>query len=140
MFSLHPTLANDCFILGNFPLSQLLMMNDNQYPWFILVPQRDNIKEVYQLSEEDQQQLNKESCHLAKVLADAFKADKINVAALGNVVPQLHIHHIVRHTLDSAWPMPVWGQHAPIPYTNQEQRIDHVRNVLGTALGFIALD
>ena len=94
-------------------------MNDASYPWFILVPQRAGIREVFELSEDDQHQLLRESSALSRVISDHFKADKINVAVLGNMVPQLHIHHIVRYESDPAWPAPVWG-HAPAkPYSEE---------------------
>lgn len=109
MFELHPQLAGDCFTLGDFPLSRLLLMNDCQYPWFILVPRRANLREIYQLSEPDQQQLLRESSYLSDYLMKHFAGDKLNVAALGNMVPQLHLHHIVRYAADPAWPRPVWG-------------------------------
>jgi diadenosine tetraphosphate (Ap4A) HIT family hydrolase len=95
-------------------------MGDANYPWFILVPDRDNVTEIYQLSSEDQRQLIHESSYLAKSLAQAFAADKINVAALGNVVPQLHIHHIVRYRDDPAWPAPVWGAVPTKTYRNDK--------------------
>lgn len=117
MFHLHPQLAQDGFELGSFPLCRLLLMNDSNYPWFILVPQRAGVQEIYQLAGADQQQLLRESSHLARVLAEAFSADKMNIAALGNVVPQLHVHHIVRYRSDAAWPAPVWGRVPPEPYT-----------------------
>ena len=139
MYSLHPTLANDCFHLGNFPLSQLLLMNDCQYPWFILVPQRENIGEIYELSSEDQQQLNKESCSLAKLLASEYRADKMNIAALGNVVPQLHIHHIVRYKTDPAWPAPIWGRLPTTPYPNQKECVDKALKLLSTSMEFVPL-
>ena len=120
MFILHPQLEQDCFILGHFPLSQLLLMNDASYPWFILVPQRNNLQEVYQLREQEQQQLNWESTHLAEQLASLYRADKMNIAALGNMVPQLHIHHIVRYQNDPAWPKPVWGMHPAKPYADEK--------------------
>ena len=113
MFTLHPQLQADCIPLGRFPLCQLLLLNDANYPWFILVPEREDISEIYQLAAEDQQQLLRESSHLAQQLADHFKADKMNIAALGNVVPQLHLHHIVRYRHDPAWPAPVWGKIPP---------------------------
>lgn len=96
--------------MGSFSLSCLLLMNDATYPWFILVPQRDGISEIYQLQELDQVLLARESSYLARQLAQGFKADKMNIAALGNVVPQLHVHHIVRYHNDPAWPAPVWGR------------------------------
>jgi len=117
---LHPQLNQDCFVLGRFDLSLLLLLNDSQYPWFILVPQRENIKEIHHLTELEQQQLMKESSKLSSALESTFKADKINVAALGNMVPQLHIHHIARFTSDPAWPKPVWGALPAIPYTQEQ--------------------
>jgi diadenosine tetraphosphate (Ap4A) HIT family hydrolase len=104
-------------VIGHFSLSVLLLMNDANYPWFILVPQRENITEIHQLSEQDQQQLMKESSQLATCIEKEFNADKINFAALGNMVPQLHIHHIVRYKSDPAWPAPVWGKLPASPYT-----------------------
>jgi diadenosine tetraphosphate (Ap4A) HIT family hydrolase len=115
-FNLDPRLARDTFCLGAFPLSLLLLMNDSTYPWLILVPQRPAIHEIYQLAPADQQQLLVESSHLAKVLAGLLHPDKLNIAALGNVVPQLHLHHVVRYRSDPAWPAPVWGKAPPVPY------------------------
>ena len=109
MAEIHAQLTADCKVLGRFPLCHLLLMNDRNYPWFILVPRRSQIKEIYELEECDQRQLLKESSHLSEVLVKIFQADKLNVAALGNMVPQLHIHHVVRYHDDQAWPKPVWG-------------------------------
>jgi len=106
---LHPQLEKDCIVLGQLDLCAVLLMPDANYPWLILVPQRENISEIYQLSDVDQQQLMRESSIASQVLVELFDADKINVAALGNMVPQLHIHHIARYTTDAAWPAPVWG-------------------------------
>lgn len=117
MFSLHPQLANDCLDLGQFSLCRLLLMKDANYPWFILVPRRADIAEVYQLAEADQQQLWLESAAFSQHIMDCFKGDKLNIGALGNVVPQLHIHHIVRYQNDPAWPAPVWGKVAARPYS-----------------------
>lgn len=116
-FQLHPRLQQDCIIIGNFTLSLLLMMNDSQYPWFILVPQRAGVSEIYQLQPNEQIVLQEESCLLAKTLAEIYHADKMNIAAIGNLVPQLHLHHIVRYQTDKAWPAPVWGKFEAIPYT-----------------------
>lgn len=115
-FELHPRLAADSILVGRLPLSLLLLFNDARYPWFILVPRRQDITEIYQLSETDQQQLWRESAILARSLLQSFHADKINIGALGNLVPQLHIHHIARFTSDPAWPGPVWGHSDPVPY------------------------
>jgi diadenosine tetraphosphate (Ap4A) HIT family hydrolase len=95
-------------------------MNDSNYPWFILVPARENIKEIFQLSETDQVQLLKEISFFSELLSKNYNADKINIAALGNLVPQLHIHVIVRYMDDPAWAGPVWGK-VPIKiYTEPE--------------------
>ena len=119
MPELHPQLQQDCVVLGRFPLCHLLLMRDANYPWFILVPDRDDVVEIYQLSQDDQKYLMKESSYLAEALANRFQADKINIAALGNMVSQLHIHHIVRYKNDAAWPAPIWGKIAPAPYTDE---------------------
>jgi diadenosine tetraphosphate (Ap4A) HIT family hydrolase len=129
---LHPQLEKDCFVVGRFPLCALLLLNDANYPWFILVPQRENITEIHQLSEEDQRQLIKESSQLATCIEIEFNADKINIAALGNMVPQLHIHHIVRYKTDPAWPAPVWGKLPATAYTtpDAEQLRERMRFLL----------
>ncbi len=120
MAEIHPRLAADCIILGRLPLTHLLLMNDSNYPWFILVPDRDNIRELYQLNSMDRAQLLAESCLLSEFLMKLFRGEKLNVAALGNQVSQLHLHHIVRYESDPAWPAPVWGVHPPISYTDSE--------------------
>lgn len=135
MFQLHPQLAKDTLAIGDFPLCRLLLMNDKSYPWFILVPKRHDITEIYQLSPADRQQLLKESCHLSEIIAKLFQADKINLAALGNMVPQLHIHHVVRYKTDRAWPKPIWGLHAAQPYTNRELR-ETCANLIAHLEGF----
>ncbi len=117
---LHPQLEQDCFVLGRFPLSVVLLMNDSRYPWFILVPQRQDVREIHHLSDQDQQQLMRESSVLAGCIETEFNADKINIAALGNVVPQLHIHHIVRYRNDPVWPAPVWGKLPAVAYSQHD--------------------
>ena len=116
MFELHPQLQKDCIEVGRFDLSLLLLMNDANYPWFILVPQRQGISEIHELSDGDSRQLMKESCWLSLQASRMFRADKMNIAALGNIVPQLHVHHIVRYVNDPAWPGPVWGAQKAKPY------------------------
>jgi len=93
-------------------------MNDSQYPWFILVPERADLQEIYQLSKAERGLLTEESSYLAENLAVLYNADKMNIAAIGNMVPQLHIHHIVRYRTDKAWPAPVWGKFTAEPYTD----------------------
>lgn len=116
---LHPQLQADCLVIGRFPLCHLLLMRDANYPWFILVPDRTGIAEIYQLNAADQRQLIRESSWLAAALAEVFQADKLNIAALGNVVPQLHVHHVVRYRTDAAWPAPIWGRLPLKPYSEE---------------------
>ncbi len=110
-FKLHEKLKEDSVLLGAFELCELLRIKDELYPWYILVPKRPVIKEIYELSEEDRQLYYQESYIVAKALSEFYKADKINIASIGNMVPQLHIHHIARFKTDAAWPAPVWGKH-----------------------------
>jgi len=119
-FKLDPQLKADTIHIGDFPLSQLLLMNDSNYPWFILVPRRAGVSEIYHLGEKDRHQLMRESAALAENLADIFAARKMNVANLGNLVSQLHVHVIVRKESDPAWPGPVWGKAAAKPYSDDE--------------------
>lgn len=131
MFALDPRLQQDTLHLGDFPLCRLLLMNDASYPWFILVPRRQEVSELFQLDEADQRSLWRETTLLAALLKDVFKADKMNVATLGNVVSQLHMHVIVRLRSDAAWPAPVWGRQ-PVPYT--EDGVKEVRDRLKLVL------
>ncbi|MGR8933617.1 MAG: HIT domain-containing protein [Gammaproteobacteria bacterium] len=116
-FELHPRLVQDCFAIGRLELCRLLLMNDSQYPWFILVPEKTAVEELYQLNAEERQQLVDESCYLAENLAALYRADKMNVAAIGNIVTQLHVHHVVRFRHDKAWPQPIWGKFPAVPYS-----------------------
>ncbi len=131
MADLHPQLAKDCLQLGRFPLCRLLLMNDRNFPWFILVPDRDEIREIYQLEADDRARLLRESCLLSEFLMAEFNGDKLNVAALGNQVPQLHLHHIVRFESDPAWPGPVWGRVEPVAYDGGA--IEGIRSALSAA-------
>ena len=115
-FELHPQLARDCIHVTKLDLCQLLLMNNSHYPWCILVPMRADLREIYQLDDSEQQQVLRESSRLSRFMMEHFAGDKMNVAALGNLVPQLHIHHIVRRQTDNAWPAPVWGHEAALPY------------------------
>lgn len=125
MFQLDPRLQNDCIVLGDFPLCRLLLMDEATYPWFILVPRRENSREIHQLLEADQQQLWRESALLAQWMEVFFVYDKLNLAALGNVVSQLHLHHVGRSQDDPCWPGPVWGQNPPVAYAAEE--IERIR-------------
>ncbi|MEB0105253.1 HIT domain-containing protein [Pseudomonas sp. MH9.3] len=120
MFALDQRLQQDTLTLGDFPLCRLLLSNDSNYPWFILVPRIDGISEVFQLNVADQQVLWQETTTLAHSLNEGLGADKMNIGALGNVVSQLHVHVIVRKRDDAAWPAPVWGKHPARPYTPEQ--------------------
>jgi diadenosine tetraphosphate (Ap4A) HIT family hydrolase len=138
MSKLDSRLAEDTYHVGYLPLCRVLLMNDSHYPWLILVPERENITEIYQLDEADQVQLIHESSAVARMLMDGFKGDKMNIGALGNMVPQLHIHHIVRKQTDPAWPGPVWGAHPAQAYSpaTAEERLALIRGALGKQLPF----
>lgn len=116
-FSLHPQLAQDTYVVTDLPLCRVLLMNESRYPWFILVPRRAGIREIHVLTAAERSQLWAESDQLSRALMALFQPDKLNLAALGNMVPQLHLHHIARFQTDAAWPAPVWGKFAPEPYT-----------------------
>ncbi|MCK4743974.1 MAG: HIT family protein [Sulfuriflexus sp.] len=139
MADLHPQLEKDCVVLGQFLLSKLLLIRDANYPWLILVPDREAVTEIFQLDEADQQQLQRESNCIAQLLVKEFNADKINIAALGNVVPQLHIHHVARYVDDIAWPAPVWGAHPAKPYSEDEleKMIARVKRALAEQFDFL---
>lgn len=115
-FDLHPRLVSDCHLLGDLPLSRVLLLNDSRYPWVILVPRRPDISEIYQLAAADRKNLLEESCAVGRFMMEAFEGEKLNLGALGNLVPQLHLHHVVRNSSDPAWPGPVWGHSPAVPY------------------------
>ncbi|MGS0536444.1 HIT domain-containing protein [Pseudoalteromonas sp. SaAl2] len=119
-FVLAPELTQDCIEITDWPLCKVLLMNDSQYPWFILVPRQAGLKESIDLNEADQLILMQESAKLSRLIQDIFSPDKLNVAALGNMVPQLHIHHIARYKTDAAWPAPVWGKNPAKPYSSEQ--------------------
>lgn len=117
MYQLHPQLEKDTLKVGQYELCDVLLMNDNRYPWLILVPRRSNVREIHQLSEAEQQRLMQESSFTAKKMLQLFSAHKMNVAALGNQVEQLHLHHVARFSTDATWPNPVWGVGSAEPYS-----------------------
>lgn len=132
MFQLDPQLAQDTLPVGRFPLSLLLLSRDANYPWCILVPQREDVFEIHHLSGEDQQQLIRESSQLSETMTSLFDAHKMNVAALGNQVRQLHVHHVARFQDDPAWPKPIWGVVADKDYELSclDERLALLRNAL----------
>lgn len=115
-FVLHPQLAADCMVLGDWPLSRLLLMNDARWPWCILVPRRAGLVELHELEGDDRARLWHESALLSRALRASVHCDRLNVAALGNRVTQLHLHHVARCDGDPAWPGPVWGAGECVPY------------------------
>ena len=116
MFELDTRLHNDTYIVCDLALSRVLLMNDSQFPWLILVPRKHNVSEIIELTEEEQIVLLKESALVSKAMQELFSPLKLNVAALGNVVRQLHVHHVARFDTDVAWPKPVWGNQPSKPY------------------------
>jgi diadenosine tetraphosphate (Ap4A) HIT family hydrolase len=132
MFELDSRLAQDTYLLGEFELSLVLLNKDANFPWCILVPKREAVYDLYQLSEEDQQQFIRESSRLSRAMMELFGAYKMNVAALGNVVRQLHIHHIARFPEDAVWPQSIWGKLAAVDYTRDQltERMPALRQVL----------
>ena len=131
-FQLDPRLAADTFLVGETPLSQVLLMNDARYPWLILVPRRSDVTEPFELSEADQARLWQESMRLGEAMKVHFAADKLNIASLGNQVAQLHVHHIARFHADDAWPGPVWGVGSAVPYsgTARDALMGELRSLL----------
>ena len=115
-FALDPRLAADTVALGDLPLSTVLLMDDARFPWLILVPRRPGASEITDLTADDAAALMGEMRIATGVMLDLAKPDKVNVAALGNVVPQLHVHVIGRFLSDPAWPQPVWGVGTRTPY------------------------
>ena len=108
-WSLHPQLERDTANIGDLPLSRVLLINDANYPWLLLVPRRPEVVEVIDLDEVAQAQLTTEIARVSRALREVTQCHKLNVAALGNMVPQLHVHVIARFRNDAAWPKPVWG-------------------------------
>ncbi len=135
MFEMDYRLENDCVFIGTLSLCRIMLMKDANYPWVILVPQRADISEVFQLDPDDQEQLIWESSFVAERLLKTFDGDKMNIAALGNVVPQLHIHHVVRSRNDAAWPNPVWGAVPAKAYIVSEldRRVELLKNTFETS-------
>ena len=119
-WSLHAQLKNDTIDIGDLPLSRVLVIKDANYPWLLLVPRREGAVEIIDLDEVEQAQLMTEVSRVARALKDITKCDKLNIAALGNVVPQLHVHVIARRKNDVAWPRPVWGVAPPLAHDAAE--------------------
>ena len=116
LFVLHPRLAADTTFVADWPLSRLLLMNDARYPWLMLVPRRANVTDIFDLNRVDRAAMIEETARAAQLLKTVSKSAKINVGALGNLVPQLHVHVVARRPGDPAWPGPVWGQGQAVAY------------------------
>jgi diadenosine tetraphosphate (Ap4A) HIT family hydrolase len=121
IWSLHPQLAKDTIAIGDLPLVRALLMNDANYPWLVLVPRQADAVEIIDLDDEQQTLLMSEITLVARVLKDVTGCHKLNIAAIGNLVPQLHVHIVGRRTGDAAWPRPVWGAVAARPYEPAER-------------------
>lgn len=132
MFELDARLEQDSVTLGQLPLSLVLLSRDANYPWCILVPKREGLREIHDLNKVDRLQLLEESCALTILMEKLFHPDKMNVAALGNMVPQLHLHHVARFENDPAWPRPVWGVVGASAYS--EELLERRTQVLQIAL------
>ena len=132
-WSLHSQLKKDTIDIGDLPLCKVLVIKDAHYPWLLLVPRREGAVEIIDLDEVAQAQLMTEISRVSRSLKEITKCDKLNVAALGNLVPQLHVHVIARRTSDVAWPRPVWGVAPAVAYGDNAQRtlIEAVRRKLG---------
>jgi diadenosine tetraphosphate (Ap4A) HIT family hydrolase len=122
--SLQPDdrLARDAFVIGDLPLCRVLLMNDARWPWLILLPRREGMVELIDLELADQSLLMDEAGRASRFLKSHLRADKINVGALGNIVRQLHLHIVARVVGDPAWPGPVWGHSAAMPYDDGAAR------------------
>ena len=134
-FELHPQLAKDCFVVGDLPLDRVLLMNDANYPWLVLVPRRAGLRELYELQAPDLALFWQESAEVGRRMMAHFGGVKFNVAALGNQVPQLHVHHVVRREADAAWPRPIWGVVPAAPYDAEAaaDTLDALRALLADA-------
>lgn len=138
MDDIHPQLQSDSESLGKFSLCHVRLSRDANYPWLVLIPDRRGIREIFELSWNDQMQLMRESSHVARVLTHIYKPDKLNIATLGNIITQLHMHHIVRYHNDVAWPAPVWGRVPARPYPPGEwdRQIECLRTSLKSDCGW----
>jgi diadenosine tetraphosphate (Ap4A) HIT family hydrolase len=130
-FVLHPTLAGDTVEVIRLPLCRVLLMKDRRFPWLILVPERDSVREIHELASADRAELIEEIARASAVLTRFFHPAKVNVGALGNIVPQLHVHVVARFAGDPAWPGPVWGSGPAEPY--EDSALEALRKRLAEA-------
>jgi diadenosine tetraphosphate (Ap4A) HIT family hydrolase len=132
-FQLHPRLAADCHPVGDLPLCRVLLFDDSRYPWIVLVPRLPGLREIYDLAAADRATLFEEVSRVGEDLMRVCPGDKLNLGALGDLVPQLHLHLVVRSTDDPAWPGPVWGHSAARAYAADAlgERLALLREALG---------
>lgn len=130
-FEVHPNLARKIFIT-DLPLCRVLLEDDMHYPWLLLVPRRPNVSRIMDLSEQDQLQLIRELDFVQKILWEEFKPTQLNVAAIGNKTPQLHVHVIARYANDPAWPGTIWDHPVRSPYEEPHKtaRVDRLKSLL----------
>ena len=136
-FILHPQLEKDSVLVTELVLCSVRLINDANYPWLILVPRIANISDIIDLNAAQQQMLWQESALVSRVLKYLFTPDKLNIAALGNMVPQLHLHHIARYQNDLSWPKPIWGQVPSKVYSGEQlmQRIELIKTEIEARRG-----
>ena len=139
MFTLRSELIQDTYFIGTLTLCRVLLMNNRLFPWVILVPERENMREIFQLQEIDRHKLIDEIAIISDIIQKIYQPDKINVAALGNKVEQLHVHIIARFKTDQAWPEPVWGRGLE-SYDEETalQTIEKISNACAKDNGFIS--
>jgi diadenosine tetraphosphate (Ap4A) HIT family hydrolase len=130
-FELHPLLAQECLPIAELGICNLYLRNVKHFPWLLLVPAQPNLREIFDLSANDYTTAMQEVRRVTEIFADITKADKMNVATLGNVCPQLHIHIIARYKTDAAWPQPVWNVSLPAtPYESAQALIQRIQAAL----------
>ncbi|MBX3248380.1 MAG: HIT domain-containing protein [Myxococcales bacterium] len=137
-FELDPRLESDSFPIGELPLCLARLHADARFPWVVLIPARTGLRELHELTPPEREAFFDESCLLAKAMERLFRPEKLNIASLGNVVPQLHVHHVARFSGDPAWPGPVWGSGPIKPYAPEHlaERLAALRSALAPYPGF----
>lgn len=137
-FQLSPDF-DPCAKVCDMPLCTALLMNEAKFPWLILVPRRPGLRDYHDLTADDAAQTTVEVLRASRVMAACFKPDKMNVAALGNMTPQLHFHIIARYRDDAAWPGPVWDSQPPTPMeqTQRDQWVRRIRELLDSKYAVI---
>ncbi len=121
-FFIHTKLAEDTFFIKDMKLCRLLLMNDNRFPWVVLVPRQENVRDLIDLLPGHQRRLLEEINRVSVFMKRFFKSEKLNIATIGNIVPQLHVHIVARNSTDTAWPKPVWGYGDPVRFTDEREK------------------